>query len=166
MQKIMFSDRFGLTGAVREGWKRQTRREEDPAAAPKYAVGEFVAIARCYRDLGWPEGFGGAGYKNKMFVRAEDMPESIRITAVRGEMADAISEKDALLEGIRPEGRYFTFTDSLAKTPVPLYDNPRSAFFELFRRLTGKDPRRTRIFVRVYDFELCVNAGGGNNDHA
>lgn len=56
----MFNDRFGLTQAVLEGRKTQTRRFEkglkyyspaDPIwVSPKYEVGELVAIAQSYKD--------------------------------------------------------------------------------------------------------------------
>ena len=79
MQKIMFSDRFGLTQAVLEGRKTMTRRIIPELAGktnvrlsefgiddsgkvyitelnsgidiyPKYQVGEVVAIARSYAE--------------------------------------------------------------------------------------------------------------------
>ncbi len=67
MKKIMFNDRYGLTQAVLEGRKTQTRRiafkrDIDPliqgitsesliAARSRYKLGETIAIAQKYDDL-------------------------------------------------------------------------------------------------------------------
>lgn len=67
MKKIMFNDRYGLTSAVLEGKKTQTRRvifnhvvEEyeqmfDPTLvdAARYGYGEIVAVAQSYKDAGY-----------------------------------------------------------------------------------------------------------------
>ena len=75
MKKIMFNDKFGLTKAVLDGRKTQTRRickeqiwaHSDIVSAenriyhfesPKYKVGEVVAVAQSYRDCG---GFSESG---------------------------------------------------------------------------------------------------------
>ena len=60
---------------------------------PRYGVGEVVAIAQSYHSLNksgyiapeWCEHTceSSAGYKNKMFVKAELMPHKIKITNVR-----------------------------------------------------------------------------------
>ena len=82
---------------------------------PKYKVGEVVAIAQSYESLGMnPEialndkdGIGfytktkfAPGWKNKMFVRADLMPHHIRITNIKIERLQDISDKDCLKEGI------------------------------------------------------------------
>ena len=67
MKKIMFNDKFGLTKAVIEGRKTQTRRivpqsviekysmMEDPTIIDdaRYDVGEIVAVAQSYQALGY-----------------------------------------------------------------------------------------------------------------
>lgn len=60
---------------------------------PKYKVGEVVAVAQSYEDIGlsfifpsdkqWGVTEDMSGYSNKMFVRADLMPHQIRITDVR-----------------------------------------------------------------------------------
>lgn len=72
MKKIMFNDLYGLTRAVLEGRKTQTRRickEQCWAYSdiinaengvfhfekPKYDIGEIVAIAQSYKDCGYSE---------------------------------------------------------------------------------------------------------------
>lgn len=76
MKKIMFSDRFGLNAAVLDGSKTMTRRIIPLTAADEeyldqafdwdlresvildryaqYEVGEVVAVAQSYFDMGWP----------------------------------------------------------------------------------------------------------------
>lgn len=73
MKKILFNDRYGLTQAVLEGRKTQTRRiivedvgiREDGCAwfkdelgeyhivPPTYLIGEDVAVAQSYFDCGY-----------------------------------------------------------------------------------------------------------------
>ena len=84
---------------------------------PKYEVGEEVAIAQSYKDL-WAEylddmdnpiykelvenfssNLFSAGYDNKMFVKADLMPHRIRITNIKAERLQDISEEDCIKEG-------------------------------------------------------------------
>ncbi|MDN0078400.1 hypothetical protein QVO32_03105 [Bacteroides gallinaceum] len=132
MKKIMFNDRFGLTQAVLDGRKTQTRRVVPQSVIDKYAmmedptliddarydVGEVVAVAQSYRDCGgfckngiprWNEiaisvGAVSAGWDNKMFVRADLMPHHIRITDVRVEHLQDTSDEDCLKEGLEWDG--------------------------------------------------------------
>ena len=82
---------------------------------PKYKVSGVFAIAQCYESLGMnPEialndrdGIGfytktkfAPGWKNKMFVRADLMPHHIRITDIKIERLQDISDEDCLKEGI------------------------------------------------------------------
>ena len=122
----MFDDRFGLTAAVYEGWKKMTRRparkkyikDADGSLSwkgeylpPRYKVGEIVAVAQKYKDMmpylaasfrkPSPNNMmDKPGYNNKMFVRAELMPTRIRITAWRRERLQEISDEDCLREGV------------------------------------------------------------------
>ena len=82
---------------------------------PIYKISELVAIAQCYESLGMnPEialndrdGIGfytktkfAPGWKNKMFVRADLMPHHIRITNIKIERLQNISDEDCFKEGI------------------------------------------------------------------
>ena len=119
MKKIMFSDAFCLTKAVLNGSKTMTRRvlrdnvplgnwEETQKHLP-YKVGEVVAIAQSYKEI-YPnadfEMIGdkfmteSAGWTNKMFVRADLMPHHIRITDVKIERLQDISDEDCTKEGV------------------------------------------------------------------
>ena len=82
---------------------------------PKYKVDEVIAIAQPYKDIlnYLPDGFrrksdgyistiisSSVGLNNKMFVRADLMPHHIRITDVKVERLQDISDGDCLKEGI------------------------------------------------------------------
>lgn len=76
-----------------------------------YKVGDVVAIQQSYSDIGDQVGYrtlqetplDHAGWTNKMFVKAELMPHHIRITDVRVEMLQDISDEDCLREGVLAE---------------------------------------------------------------
>ena len=86
---------------------------------PKYRVGEVVAVAQSYRDCGGVNEYGvpmweiisqrvggtNAGWDNKMFVRGDLMPHKIRITNVRIQRLQDISDEDCLKEGIEFDGK-------------------------------------------------------------
>ncbi len=88
-------------------------REECIKLAP-YKVGEVVAVAQRYCELSWDKRFYDnlcsmcemlpqyelKGWDNKMFVRADLMPHQIRITGIKVERLQDISDEDCMKEGI------------------------------------------------------------------
>lgn len=147
MKKIMFNDKYGLTKAVLEGRKTQTRRIIDKTkneyflnllsdegymkhtgtlsydkefgefriddvyecttCRPMYKLGEVVAIAQSYHTI--YDEFGletmdmivaklkdSKGWSNKMYVKPKLMPHQIRITNVRIERIQDISDEDCI----------------------------------------------------------------------
>ena len=140
---------------------------------PKYKVGEVVAIAQSYESLGMnPEialddkdGIGfytktkfAPGWKNKMFVRADLMPHNIRITNIKIERLQDISDKDCLKEGIYKGqcGSADThFMDAYYyKGDIQPYCTPREAFASLIDCVSGKGTFKSNPYVFVYEFEL------------
>lgn len=140
---------------------------------PKYKVGEVVAIAQSYESLGMnPEialndrdGIGfytktkfAPGWKNKMFVRADLMPHHIRITNIKIERLQDISDKDCLKEGIYKGqcGSADThFMDAYYyKGDIQPYCTPREAFAALIDKVSGKGTWESNPYVFVYEFEL------------
>lgn len=140
---------------------------------PKYKVGEVVAIAQSYESLGMnPEialndkdGIGfytktkfAPGWKNKMFVRADLMPHHIRITNIKIERLQDISDKDCLKEGIYKGqcGSADThFMDAYYyKGDIQPYCTPREAFAALIDKVSGKGTWESKPYVFVYEFEL------------
>lgn len=137
-----------------------------------YQIGEVVAVAQSYRDCGgfcengvpaWEiisqkAGSTNAGWGNKMFVRAELMPHQIRMTDVRVERLQDISDEDCLKEGIM-KGRCGSadthFMDAYyMPNDIQPYCTPREAFAYLINKVSGKDVWEENPYVFVYDFEL------------
>lgn len=200
MKKIMFNDRYGLTQAVLEGRKTQTRRIAYTAgrlegltvrqdlvgknknraclfdggillAKSAYKLGETIAIAQKYDDLVKDDefyrlcGIHGTplecikyekGCTNKMFVRADLMPHHIRITRIRVERLQDISDEDCLEEGIWTRtGRWYCY--DIIKRGEEYYDpypDPREAYSVLIDRISGEGTWESNPWVFVYDFEL------------
>ena len=179
MKKIMFNDKYGLTQAVLEGRKTQTRRtflkpgEENLlhditseyliSVKSRYKVGETVAIAQPYADItpqvDWVKCMirkEKLGWNNKMFVRAEDMPHHIRITKIRIERLQDIKSEDCLKEGlwkagdVGPEGTTYWY-HGLANSS---FRTPQEAYASLIDRISGKGTWASNPYVFVYDFEL------------
>ena len=170
----MFNDKFLLTQAVLRGKKTQTRRivkdgtplgnfEETMKYAP-YKVGEVVAVAQCYLDIGSPQfdkfGYDVSGNTNKMFVKAELMPHKIKITNVRIERLQDISDEDCLCEGIfyctpayAPNTKS-SFGFQFHKGGLYLFDTARDAFATLIDKVNSKGTWESNPFVWIYDFEL------------
>ena len=208
----MFNNKYGLTEAVLEGRKTQTRRilnptmlfqrletyegwsNEDISAwkkscnrrlyeakgdtlqqmldyaltSSRYKIGEVVAIAQSYKDIhteirkevgDWDlkkEFLQSKGYTNKMFVKADKMPHRIRITDIRIEQLQDISEDDCLAEGIWRadnvglEGTtywYHCLVNSFFRTP-------QEAYASLIDRISGKGTWESNPYVFVYEFEV------------
>lgn len=130
---------------------------------PKYEEGEEVAVAQSYRDLrdiigdvhdGKSIKFTG-GWSNKMFVRADLMPHRIRITNIRVERLQDITDEDCLKEGLiagEQEPRMFGFR--LPKGTILSFFTPRAAFAALIDRVSGKGTWQRNPWVFVYEFEL------------
>lgn len=135
----------------------------------RYSIGEVVAVAQDYSHCGgvmsngvprWEyiskvAGRSSAGWRNKMFVRADLMPHQIRITGIRAERLQDISEEDCLREGIRyiPEidRYYFERTD---REEGFYFTSPRAAFAELIDRVSGRGTWDRNPYVVAYEFEL------------
>ena len=137
---------------------------------PKYKVGEVVAVAQSYRDCGGFSEFGksrweiiaasvgaaNGGWNNKMFVRASFMPHQIRITDMKIERIQDISDEDCLKEGIikwdagQKDIPFFSYPNS-AKCD---YDTPQEAFANLINKVSKKDVWNENPYVFVYEFEL------------
>lgn len=151
-------------------WRNKDNPEEStPWIKPKYKKGEVVAIAQSYKDLGYspeeplqeeagyyPHIKDASGYK--MFVRADIMPHHIRITDIKIERLQDISDEDCLKEGIYKGqcGSADThFMDVYYyKGDIQPYCTPRDAFAELIDKVSGKGTWASNPYVFVYEFEL------------
>lgn len=142
---------------------------------PKYEVGEEVAIAQSYKNDGvltynaynedgtaredglqrHKEMLGSKGYRNKMFVKAEYMPHRIRITGIKAERLQDISDEDCLREGLlagEQEPKMYGFR--LPKGTVISFMTPREAFAALIDRISGRGTWQRNPWVYAYTFEL------------
>ena len=145
---------------------------------PRYQVGEIVAIAQPYKDIierlpmhsdailgvdGILRKEFKAGWTNKMFVKADLLPHHIRITDVKVERLQDISDDDILREGIRKEGyaggcMYFynkTYIRKGNRYVEPIYNTtPIRAFASLMYKIVGGNTWHSNHFVIAYSFEL------------
>ena len=145
---------------------------------PRYQVGEIVAIAQPYKDIiecmaeysdiiinvdGSINREYKAGWTNSMFVRANLMPHHIRITDVKVERLQDISDDDILREGIRKEGyaggcMYFYNKAYIRKGNryiEPIYNTtPIRAFASLMYKVCGGETWESNPWVAAYSFEL------------
>lgn len=126
----------------------------------RYKLGETIAIAQRYADLAYEGEFfrhlGEVIFKkgchNKMFVKADFMPHRIRITNVRVERLQDISEEDCMKEGIwKAHDVGLKGTTYWANSS---YRTAREAYASLIDKISGKGTWESNPWVFVYDFEL------------
>lgn len=209
MKKIMFNDKYGLTQAVLEGRKIQTRRVLNPTMlfkrlktyegwskddisawkrscktrlyeaqgaelqqmldfallSSRYKIGEEIAVAQSYRRLRVDRDYNdkeileiacSMGWKNKMYVKANLMPHRIRITNLRIERLQEISDEDCFAEGVVQQHGEGTNGEIYSYTPYekPLYCTVREAYAALIDKISGKGTWVSNPYVFVYEFEL------------
>lgn len=129
-----------------------------------YKVGEIVAVAQRYYyvvssgcDIPVDGMDRTPGWRNKMFVRADLMPHQIRITGIKCERLQDISEADCLKEGIRQ-----AYAESILgmygyidhKGTGLWFNTPREAFASLIDKVSGRGTWDRNPWVVVYEFEL------------
>ena len=139
----------------------------------RYKVGEVVAVAQSYKSVfeeslsyaiprwHWlDDHIGEKGFKNKMFVKASEMPHQIQITDVKIERLQGISEEDCLREGLQEyfpypnvtevrEFRYFK--SGIVRKSI----SPASKCFAcLIDDICGKGTWESNPYVFVYSFKL------------
>lgn len=207
----MFNDKYGLTQAVLEGRKTQTRRIAYTAgrwsdimvrhdlegvnkgkaclfgdgillAKSAYKLGETIAIAQKYEDLRKDDEFyrlcgkNGMplecikyekGCSNKMFVKADLMPHRIRITNIRIERLQDISDEDVIHEGFsnvcfnKNMGNMLSewcydlcYYDAFGNSQSLHSTIAKEAYSYLIAKLYGWSLWDSNPYVFVYDFEL------------
>ena len=106
-------------------------------------------------------GSTNAGWNNKMFVVSSLMPHQIRITDVRVEKLQDISDEDCIKEGVRKvvneNGIYVQYYVGKGDNACS-FENPREAFAHLIDKVSGKGTWERNPYVFVYDFELVKNS--------
>lgn len=143
---------------------------------PRYNIGEVVAIAQSYHNLNksgytapeWLDHVceSSAGYENKMFVRADLMPHHIRITNIKVERLQDISDDDIMREGVEKASCGYYVNGLKVKDwgkeahretecgCMKLFPTPRDAFAAFIDKVCGKGTWKRNPWVVVHGFEL------------
>lgn len=146
-----------------------------------YKIGEVVAVAQSYKNAGieWVLGDKGndmnilhkaeelKGWNNKMYVRADLMPHQIKITNVRVQRLQEITDEECLLEGVREIEVSNNWGNSTTHTEYSIiyYDHkgltkelrgrtPKEVYSILIDKIHGYGTWESNPWVFVYDFEI------------
>ena len=155
----------------------------------RYKIGDVVAVKQSYKDAGyvsdtiqegralrksvhsedWDDSMIGklgewyidqlAGWNNKMFTHPEMMPHHIRITDIKVERMQEISNEDCLKEGVIHYDDIIGEGYMLAEPYNNSYrrhcfTTPRKAFAALIDKVSGKGTWEKNPWVFAYSFEL------------
>ncbi len=160
-----------------DGTKHFVVSTNDGVFKSTYKVGEIVALAQKYLDLRNCDAFyealdkadpsfplecikGEKGCYNKMFVKAEWMPHRIRITDIKVERLQDISDEDVRREGVWLDeeltrlskkngyGEMWRYSEKCC------YASARGAFAALIDKVSGKGTWENNPWVFAYTFEL------------
>lgn len=140
----------------------------------RYKVGEVVAVAQSYERIGaTPQHYISRpdidgyqiiskhkGWRNKMYVSADLMPHQIRITGIRCERLQDISDEDCMKEGVvdvtyfKIQGRPYQLFALPEHENEETFNTPRQAFAALIDKVSGRGTWKSNPWVVVYEFEL------------
>ena len=134
---------------------------------PRYNVGEVLYLKEPYYDWDeWCPEDGEISYKfdnpnkcvpfwnNKLFMPKRYARYFIKITAVRAERLQDISDEDCIREGIIEERIWENHTWFTYCNGTYSFTTPREAYKELINSIHGKGTWEENPFVWVYDYEL------------
>lgn len=173
-RRIIKLDKLGeynFDNALKQEWGRKSIEAYINNYA-RYKVGEVVAIAQSYESVYNEKGLetmdmlvswlkNHKGWQNKLFVAAGYMIHHIRITDIKIERLQDISDEDCLKEGIYRldsangnGGIAYSFVGASDKKHIGLYNTPRDAFEVLIDKVSGKGVFQSNPYVFVYEFKL------------
>lgn len=134
----------------------------------RYKLGEIVAVAQSYDQINpyiihyRTDETGDLigdhpGQRNKMFVSADEMPRQIRITGIKCERLQDISDMDCIREGIMEsiyslKNKYYFVC--IENGSVSHFSTPREAFAALIDKVSGRGTWERNPWVTAYEFEL------------
>lgn len=135
----------------------------------RYKIGEVVAVAQSYNEV--VREFTSLalvpGSTNKMFVKAELMPHQIRITGIKCERLQDISDAECMKEGVVGGiiGYYVpgikckdwskeSYVDTEDGRTWKLFPTPREAFASLIDKVSGRGTWARNPWIVAYEFEL------------
>ena len=165
------------------GFAEFGREGEEPLLRilPHYYVGEMVAVAMSYKSIyervaktwEYAEEYKNehkdlAGWNNKMFTNTKMPFAQIKITNIRVERLQDISDEDCLAEGIKEVEVSNNWGDSTTHTEyrITYYNKkslskqlvsrecPQEAFAALIDKINGYGTWESNPYVFVYEFEL------------
>ena len=154
--------------------------EEYIINSSEYKIGEVVAISQSYKavfeekltSLGNPKANEWwykairsaivppskiAGYKNKMFVRADLMPHHIKITDIKVERLQDIPDDDIMREGVwqfYDNKDLFYVSKNIGDAHTVAFPSACEAFVYLIDKVSGKGTWESNPWVVAYSFEL------------
>lgn len=143
-------------------------------SSSRYKLGEVVAVAQKYKDIALDipvelaaELIKQPGWNNKMFVKADLMPHRIRITNIRIERLQDISDEDVIHEGFsnicfnKNKGNMLSewcydlcYYDAFGNSQSLHSTIAKEAYSYLIAKLYGWSLWDSNPYVFVYDFEL------------
>lgn len=138
---------------------------------PNYQIGDEVAVAQAYSSVfdeleanvslqeARPilEQSESAGWDNKMFVKASLMPYRIRITNIKVERLQDISEDDCIKEGLQwshKASSHYVIDNTRIGSKQWFGPDARKAYGKLIDRISGKGTWERNPWVFAYNFEL------------
>ncbi len=176
--KYLFAEDLQMRGNTLMLFINNEWHEAPKQSQPKYNIGEIVAVAQSYNEIwntqeedfrikiGMQDEYSGfiytkfienGGWNNKMFVAANLMPHRIRITDIRVERMQEISDEDCLKEGVVRKSIAYTVGDYLLWDDMKRqrgFDTLREAFAVLIDNVSVKGTWDKNPWVFVYEFEL------------
>lgn len=148
----------------------------------RFRKNEIVAVAQCLKDLGYDAKDTSNGHiwgldhepawTNKMFVSASQCKSWIRITDIRLERLQDITNADCFAEGVArwTDEKEYNSSESVHKSinemeaagyetfAIPgcwgCYTSPKEAYAALIDKVSGKGTWDKNPWVFVYDFVL------------
>lgn len=149
---------------------------------PEHDIGAVIGIAQAYKNTGllpdtliyttmkidgkkkkgWYPACQTPGWNNKMFVQGQLMEHFIKITDVKIERVQDISDEDCMREGIFIDEGRKVIDDNIYAFDVHgnkhtnrwWFPTPKDAFEGLMRKLNGKYFWKENPYMYVYSFEL------------
>ena len=123
--------------------------------------------SNCVNPYAWEDDDKPSGWTNKMLTKAELMPHQIRITGIKCERLQDISDAECMKEGVVGGiiGYYVpgikckdwskeSYVDTEDGRTWKLFPTPREAFASLIDKVSGRGTWQRNPWVVAYEFEL------------
>lgn len=166
--ELVIADSFGNYHNVIDTVYNKYKNNEVVAVAMRYkTIYERVAKTWEYAEEYKNKHKDLAGWNNKMFTNTKMPFAQIKITKIRFERLQDISDEDCLAEGVKRASLGF-FVEGIkvrncereahretASGCLKLFPYPQEAFAALIDKISGKGTWESNPYVWVYEFELA-----------